>query len=293
MADTDKPSTALAVQSSAALAVTPSSPEQLFKMAEWIGKSKMYSGINTPEAAFTVMLRGLEMGIPMSVALTEIKSFDGKLSVSARLLESQAMADPEVEYFRLESSDDKQATYVAKRKGEPEIKHTFTMDDAKRAGLDGKDNWKKYPKAMLRAAASRELARIISPRKTIGLRTREEVMEEDGFDLPPPVQPLPQTAGIGSTTEMAQEKARAAAADAEWEPAHDPVTGEVKDAPSGEQPMGKAIRLLGTCRDDAGLVAAREACQAVWPKMADAPADVQTLWKEAKARVEAIKKEGK
>ncbi len=279
MSTEDKPETALVVRQpqASALAITPSSPEQLFQMATWIGKSKMYSGIDTPEAAFTVMLRGLEMGIPMSVALTEIKPFksgDGiKLSVSARLLESQAVSDPAVEYFRLVSSDDKQATYVAKRKGDPEITHTFTMEDAKRAGLEGKDNWKKYPKAMLRAAAARELARIVSPGKTIGLRTREEIEDDEVVYRPEPVSPLPR------------EEPRVVL-DSTAEPAHDAATGEVW---SDEQRA--LITALGTARDRAALDAARKQVSALWPKAADAPADIQALYKEAKARVEALEKE--
>ena len=181
---TENPGTSLAVRAPSALAIAPSSPDELFKMATWIGKSKMYSGIDTPESAFTVMLRGLEMGIPMSVALTEIKPFDGKLSVSARLLESQAASDPEVEYFRLKSTDANQATYVAKRKGHPEIEHSFTMDDARTAKLDGKDNWKKYPKAMLRAAAAREhIAASAVSRRLADL--------EDALGLPPEGAPRP------------------------------------------------------------------------------------------------------
>ncbi len=281
--------TALAVspQRSTALAITPSSPEQLFQMATWIGKSKMYSGITTPEAAFTVMLRGLEMGIPMSVALTEIKPFESggsiKLSVSSRLLESMAASDPDVEYIRMQSSDANQATYVAKKKGEPEIEHTFTMADAKVAGLDTKDNWKKYPKAMLRAAAARELSRIISPRKTIGLRTADEIDEDDVAFRPEAVTALPTVT-------------RSVVLDSTAEPTHDSdgvVQERVNDNPAGHDEEVRVCILLAQVRDATALAVGRDEIVRVWPPakkgaQPPAPADVLASYAEAKRRVAAI-----
>ena len=296
MADTDKPTTALTARKPAAPAPTAYEPQdfpQAMQMAATLGKA---AGL-TPEVAYLKMAAGADYGIPAVTALRLIDIIDGpggtkQPAPRAQLMVALCLRAPDViEYFERVTSDEKQATWRGKRVGRPEQVVTYTVDMAKKAKLikDG-GAWEKDPESQCNARASARLARLIASDVIGGMVAAEERGDID--TTPEPVQPLPQTAGIGSTTEMAQEKARAAAVDAEWEPAHDPVTGEVKDAPSGEQPMGKAIRLLGTCRDDAGLVAAREACQAVWPKMADAPADVQTLWKEAKARVEAIKKEG-
>jgi hypothetical protein len=46
---------------------------------------------------------------------------------------------------------DQRAIYETKRVGSTPVKISFTIEQAKQAGLTGKDNWRNYPAAMLRA----------------------------------------------------------------------------------------------------------------------------------------------
>ncbi len=64
----------------------------------------------------------------------------------------------------------------------------FSLEDAKRAGLTGKDNWQKYPSAMLRARVISMGIRMVLPGVVVGIYTPEEVAD---FDAPPP-RSLPQ-----------------------------------------------------------------------------------------------------
>lgn len=178
----------------------PQNLVELHEIAGWIAKSKVYNGVDNQDTAFAIMLRGIEIGIPMSVALTEIKVIKGRISHSSQLLESLAGEDPSVEYFHLVESTDKHSIYKAKRKGEPEIVHKFDIEDAIRAklvnrGEDQSDNnWNKWRKVMLRRACARELARIISPARTLGMLTFEEAEEivPEETQRPAPVRPLAQ-----------------------------------------------------------------------------------------------------
>ena len=56
---------------------------------------------------------------------------------------------------------------------------TWTMKDAVRAGLDKKENWLKYPRAMLRARCLAEGVRTVFPGVSVGIYTVEEVQDFD------------------------------------------------------------------------------------------------------------------
>lgn len=53
----------------------------------------------------------------------------------------------------------------------------WTIADANRIGLAGKDNWKNYPRAMLRARCISEGVRTVFPGVTVGTYTVEEMQD--------------------------------------------------------------------------------------------------------------------
>ncbi len=79
-------------------------------------------------------------------------------------------------YFRMVESTDKVARYETHRRGEPvPTPMAFTWEDATRAGVTGKDNWKRYPAAMLRARCITALARAVYPDLAMGVYDPDEV----------------------------------------------------------------------------------------------------------------------
>ena len=57
------------------------------------------------------------------------------------------------------------------------IRIKWTLEDAKRAGLLNRDNWQKYPRAMLRSRVVSEGIRTIYPQIVLGVYTPDEVID--------------------------------------------------------------------------------------------------------------------
>ena len=143
-------------------------------------KSGFLTGISTPEQALLIMATGHELGIPATAALRSIHVISGKPVLSADLMVALVKRSGVCEYFRVISSTDEKAEYATKRRGDPEVRQSFSIADAKRAGIGGGGNWSKYPRVMLRHRAAAELARLVYPDVIIGVYAEEELA-----DLPP------------------------------------------------------------------------------------------------------------
>lgn len=88
-----------------------------------------------------------------------------------------------------ETQEDGVATCRVKRRGMDEQSRTFSIDDAKRAGLWGKNVWKSYPERLLQARARGFALRDCFADVLKGLITREEAE-----DYPTQTKPLPAMA---------------------------------------------------------------------------------------------------
>ena len=73
------------------------------------------------------------------------------------------------------------ATFTHPQTGSVRI--DWDMERAKTAGFAGKDNWKKFPRAMLRARVVSEGVRTVWPLATSGLYVPEEVSDFNGHTI--------------------------------------------------------------------------------------------------------------
>lgn len=119
----------------------------------------------SPADIVAIVLAGAELGIPPMASIRSIHLIDGKPVLSADAMAGLCLRNRDVcEYLTLIVSTDAKATYRAKRKGAPEpVELSFTIEQAKAAGLQGKGNWAKYPASMLRARAVSAIARAVFP----------------------------------------------------------------------------------------------------------------------------------
>lgn len=159
------------------LALVPKSLDEVGKLAQRLSGSKLLPTELRAQADIAVtILQGLELGLAPMQAIRSIHVVKGKPVLSADLIAALVMRSPECVYFRLEKSSDTVATYTTLRKRHPEpVTLSYSIIDAKRAGLTSRDNWKKYPDAMLRARAKAALAREVYPEFAMGLYDPDEM----------------------------------------------------------------------------------------------------------------------
>jgi len=142
-----------------------------------VGSRLLSKAINTPEAAFAIMATGHELGLGMMASLRSIHIIEGKPTLSADAIQALVVSRADkCEYFRMVESTPTIATFSTKRVGHPsETTLSFTIEEARLAGVTGKDNWRKYPSAMLRARCIAALGRLVYPDLILGVYDPDEI----------------------------------------------------------------------------------------------------------------------
>lgn len=157
----------------------PTNANGALNMAKVIFNSRMYSRFPSPEAIFSIIVRGSEMGIGALTALDSFHFVEGKPVPHAMLIIARAKAHPDCEYFQCVDSTPTTATWETKNRRNPKpTRHTYTLAQAESAGLvvPGKaNNWTKRPDEMIRKTAGVQLCRIEYPDAALGLYALEEM----------------------------------------------------------------------------------------------------------------------
>jgi len=135
-------------------------------MAEAFYRSGYFKGINGYEQAITVVMMGQELGIPPATAITGVHIIEGKPSLSANLIASAIKKSGKYNYKVLSNTDKecRLAFYeLWGSKWELLGESVFTIEDARTAGVAGKNVWRQYPKAMLFARAISQGQKVYAP----------------------------------------------------------------------------------------------------------------------------------
>jgi len=154
----------------------PAPISDIRELASAAVKSALLGGaIKSAEQAFIIIATGMELGLQPMQSLRSIHVVEGKPVLSAQLLVALAKRHPDCMYFRLVESTHEKATFETQRKGDPKpTQKTWTIEDAKRAGLTGRPNWQRHPSAMLEARCSAALARLVYPDHLMGVYEESE-----------------------------------------------------------------------------------------------------------------------
>ena len=134
------------------------------------------------EAVLACVLYGAELGLGPMQSLNSIHVIEGRTAMSPELMRAMvARHGHRIDVVENSAT----ACEVKGMRSDTGSTATvrWTMEDAKLAGLAGKNNWKTYPRAMLLARATSELCRIVFPDVIAGLSyTPEEVSSIAGVE---------------------------------------------------------------------------------------------------------------
>lgn len=152
--------------------------EQQQHLAHAFAKSGLF-GVKTPEQALALMALCEAEGLHPAKAVQDYDIIQGKPAKKAQaMLASFLNNRGKVEWI---SRTDTNCTATFSHPDGGSITVDWDMERAKVAGLAGKDNWRKFPRAMLHARVISEGVRSVFPGATSGLYTPEEVRD---FDAP-------------------------------------------------------------------------------------------------------------
>lgn len=138
--------------------------------------------VNTPEKAIAIALKGRELGIPPMQAFSHIHVIQGKPTISAELMLALVYKNCPGAVIDYVENTPKRCLISAKRPGAPARQFSFTIEEAKQAGLLNKDSWRHYPAAMLRARTVSIVARAVFADAIMGCSYTPEEMGAEVTD---------------------------------------------------------------------------------------------------------------
>ena len=207
---------------------------------------------NKPDACCACIMYGLAIGASPMVALQSIHVVEGRPQPSAELMRAMILRDGHT--ITVHTATDQLCRVSGLRHGASEADRVtvqWSLDDARRAGLLGRQNWQRYPRAMLLARATSELARVAFPDaiKGLGQISEESPDELEAWAQTAPAEPEPAPAA--KTVRRRQPRAVAgrpvdnvplpeAVPDGEPEPGHPPDPWQAPIDPwQDSQPPGE------------------------------------------------------
>jgi hypothetical protein len=179
----------------------------LEKMAMAVAKSGLF-GIKTPEQGIALMLIAQAEGLHPALAARDYDIIQGRPALKARAMLSRFQMSGGVVDWRERSDTAAEAAFSHPQSPTPVVVR-WDMERAGKAGLGGKDMWRKFPRQMLSARVISEGVATCYPAATSGLYVPEEISDFDDQPAKPTAKKPPvksdtiPTEVVGRKTEEA------------------------------------------------------------------------------------------
>lgn len=143
-------------------------------MAEVAAKSRMF-GFKNPEEAMAIMLLCQAESLHPAVAMRDYHVIQGRPALKADAMLARFQQAGGSVQWKVYTDREVTGTFSHPQGGSLDV--TWTLEQAKKIGITTKDNWAKYPRAMLRARCLSEGIRAVYPGVVVGVYTPEEVQD--------------------------------------------------------------------------------------------------------------------
>ena len=182
----------------------PQTWEQLYNFAKEISQTDFAPKDmrNKPGAVLAAWQKGQEVGLGPMAALQSICIINGRPSIHSAGYWSIIVNHPLCEEFSElaphEALEKGYGECTIRRRGlKQPVTRRFTMEEAKKAELINKDNWKHYPGDMLMHRARHRAGDAAIPEAAQGLLPATTAEDLDAIDVTPPEEPLKTPQAIG------------------------------------------------------------------------------------------------
>ena len=145
--------------------LTPDVWSMLTAIGQTVADSKAFGAQRGAEAAIKALFC-YENGLPLTAANTGLYIVNGRIAAQTNIIAAQLRKHPTYDY-RVDKCDDNGATVTILRRVDGQWRDegtaSFTKDDATKAGLANKDNYKGYSSDMFFARALARAQRRYAP----------------------------------------------------------------------------------------------------------------------------------
>ena len=153
----------------------------LQSISKELAQSRLHAHRNPADVLFVILV-GESLGLNAATALMNIYNVNGMPAMKADLKLALAKRHPEYAGCEIDANTERCIVKMKRRNenGTESITSTFTIEDAKRAGLfPKKDNWRMYPQRMLKARAISYAVNDLFPDIVFGMLSSEEAQDID------------------------------------------------------------------------------------------------------------------
>jgi hypothetical protein len=186
----------LTTQGETTFSLSPRNLAEAMEFAKIIASSDMVPKdyINKPGNVLVAVQTGAELGLKPMQSLQGISVINGRPGVWGDAMWALIISHPEFEDVQ-EEKHDTHCTVTLKRRGRSPVVTTFTMEDAKKAGLAGKQGpWQTAPKRMLQMRARAFAARDLFADALKGIKSIEELRDYPDERVERDITPAPAQA---------------------------------------------------------------------------------------------------